>query len=122
MDEPPFLSVGEAVEFFRQIIEGVQFMHHHHIAHRDVMKLNIMMDPNPMSLEPCHPQLYPFTLDAKRKVKFLPRTVKPTRYYLIDFGLSRRYPPHDTSPLEVPIKGGRQDGPRISTSESVSCT
>ncbi|KAL4244331.1 hypothetical protein ABKN59_010146 [Abortiporus biennis] len=55
MDEPPFLSVGEAVEFFRQIIEGVQFMHHHHIAHRDVMKLNIMMDPNPMTVPEFQP-------------------------------------------------------------------
>ncbi|KAL4244330.1 hypothetical protein ABKN59_010149 [Abortiporus biennis] len=32
-----FVSIGEAVEFFRQIIEGIQFMHHHHIAHRDIM-------------------------------------------------------------------------------------
>ena len=52
-DDPEFDTIGETVEFFRQIIEvsatiielllarlmipqGVQFLHHHHIAHRYV--------------------------------------------------------------------------------------
>ncbi|KAJ7680967.1 hypothetical protein DFH06DRAFT_1265694 [Mycena polygramma] len=29
-DEPRFDTIGEAVEFFRQIFEGLQFMRHHH--------------------------------------------------------------------------------------------
>jgi len=33
-NDPRFKSVGEAVEFFRQIFEGLQFMHQCHVAHR----------------------------------------------------------------------------------------
>ncbi|KAG6901307.1 hypothetical protein C0995_013877 [Termitomyces sp. Mi166 len=29
----PFETVGEAVEFFRQIFEGLEFMHEHNVAH-----------------------------------------------------------------------------------------
>jgi len=35
-DEPRFQTVGEAVEFFRQTLEGLQFMHQNHVAHRSV--------------------------------------------------------------------------------------
>ncbi|KAJ3477233.1 hypothetical protein NLI96_g10607 [Meripilus lineatus] len=32
-DDPPFETVGEIVEFFRQIFEGLRFMHQCHVAH-----------------------------------------------------------------------------------------
>ncbi|KAG9227555.1 hypothetical protein CCMSSC00406_0000799 [Pleurotus cornucopiae] len=31
---PAFDTIGEAIEFFRQIFEGLQFMHRNHVAHR----------------------------------------------------------------------------------------
>ncbi|KAF8834112.1 hypothetical protein BDN67DRAFT_1013046 [Paxillus ammoniavirescens] len=34
--EPPFDTIGEAVECFRQLFEGLQFMHKHRVAHRYV--------------------------------------------------------------------------------------
>jgi hypothetical protein len=39
------------------------------------------------------------------------RTQRPPRYYLIDFGISRRYDPANGSPLEDPINGGDKTVP-----------
>ncbi|KAJ7174752.1 hypothetical protein C8R46DRAFT_93550 [Mycena filopes] len=44
-DSPPFDTVGEAVDFFQQIFEGLQFMHKNLVAHRDCSSNNIMMHP-----------------------------------------------------------------------------
>jgi len=33
---PPFLTIGEAIEFFRQVIEGLQVMHKNNVVHRFV--------------------------------------------------------------------------------------
>ncbi|KAI0786602.1 kinase-like domain-containing protein [Abortiporus biennis] len=112
-DYPMFSTIGEAVEFFRQLIEGVQFMHHHDVAHRDIMMLNTMMDPAPVFAEPIHLVVPTFTLDIRRRSKFFTRTVKPTRYYLIDFGLSRRYSENNLHPLEPPIPGGDRTVPEF---------
>ncbi|KAJ7748427.1 hypothetical protein B0H16DRAFT_1553380 [Mycena metata] len=43
-DSPRFNTFGEVVKFFRQMFEGMQFMHHHRVAHRDGNSNNIMMD------------------------------------------------------------------------------
>lgn len=34
--EPHFFMVGEVVEFFRQMLEGLQFMHEEGVAHQSV--------------------------------------------------------------------------------------
>ena len=41
----------------------------------------------------------------------------PVRYYFIDFGLSRRYSPDDTSPLAFPIFGGDKTVPEFQNSK-----
>ncbi|KAI0633261.1 hypothetical protein C8Q77DRAFT_1157496 [Trametes polyzona] len=43
-DSPRFYAVGEAVDCFRELIQGSQFLHQHHVAHRDISTLNVMMD------------------------------------------------------------------------------
>jgi len=55
--DPRFQTIGEGVEFIRQIFEGLQFMHQSHVAHRYCMWLNIMMDPRPMYPKMYHPDL-----------------------------------------------------------------
>ncbi|KAL4247326.1 hypothetical protein ABKN59_007456 [Abortiporus biennis] len=109
--DPPQSLLGELIECIRQIIEGVQFMHESNIAHRDIMFLNTMMDPNPMYPELYHPQSINMTKDMKHRVQHLSRTEKPTTYYLIDFGLSRRYSSNDA--LDLPIEGGIKTVPEF---------
>jgi len=116
-NNPRFDTVGEAVEYFRQIIEGLQFMHDQHVAHRDCMNLNIMMDPKPLFPKMFHPQAPRRTIDFKGRLKHYTRTDRPTKYYLIDFGLSRKYNPADGPPLEYPIWGGDKTVPEFHRSD-----
>ncbi|KAH7905857.1 hypothetical protein BJ138DRAFT_1017134, partial [Hygrophoropsis aurantiaca] len=53
--QPSFDTIGEVVECIRQLLEGLQFMHKHHVAHRDCMALNLMMDATAMYPEAYHP-------------------------------------------------------------------
>jgi hypothetical protein len=41
------------------------------------------------------------------------RTLTPIRYYLVDFGLSRRYNPEDGPPLALPRWGGDKSVPEF---------
>ncbi|KAI0930004.1 hypothetical protein AcW1_008785 [Taiwanofungus camphoratus] len=115
-NNPQFQTVGEAVEYFRQVFEGLQFMHEHHIAHRDCMNLNIMMDPRPLYPDMYHPRLVLRTRDIKWRAKHYTRTVRPTKYYLIDFGLSRKYNLDNGPPREDPIWGGDRTVPEFQQS------
>ncbi|RDX54887.1 hypothetical protein OH76DRAFT_1478401 [Lentinus brumalis] len=88
-----YATVGEALECFRQLFEGLHFMHHNLVAHCDVNLVNVLMDPIPLLSEPPHPNFPKRSFDFKRKVKEHTRTERPTRYYIIDFGLSRKFSP-----------------------------
>ncbi|KAH9920119.1 uncharacterized protein B0H18DRAFT_1025159 [Fomitopsis serialis] len=110
---PRFDTVGEAVDFFRQTLEGLQFIHQHRIAHRDISMLNVMMDPLPLYPKLYHPTDDTMTRDFSRSVRPYTRTERPTRYYFIDFGLSRKYGPEDEHPLELPIFGGDKTVPEF---------
>ncbi|KAI0796162.1 hypothetical protein C8Q75DRAFT_364242 [Abortiporus biennis] len=72
-NNPRFETIGEALEFLRQIFEGLYFMHQYHVVYRsmfiiligtyviltsfyrDCGHLNIMMDPKPLYLNMYHP-------------------------------------------------------------------
>ncbi|CAL1706324.1 unnamed protein product [Somion occarium] len=112
-DNPRIKSIGEAVEFFRQLFEGLQFMHHCCVAHRDCMNLNIMMDPKPLFPQMFHPRDDRRTLDFKGTAKYYTRTARPTKYFFIDFGLSRKYHPGDMPPVEPVIFGGDKTVPEF---------
>jgi len=115
-DDPRFDTFGEAVAFFKQIFEGLQFMHKHHVAHRDCMDLNIMMDATPLYPEPYHPSRVDWKRDFTGSAKPLTRTQRPVKYYLTDFGISRRYDPEDGVPLEEQILGGDDTVPEFKNS------
>jgi len=116
-DTIPFVTIGEAVEFIRQIFEGLQFMHSHQIAHRDCKYNNIMMDAKDLYLHPPHPVAHNMRRDFSGPVKHTTRTRRPVKYYLIDFGLSRRYNPEDMPPLEPPPWGGDRTVPEFLKSD-----
>ena len=85
--------------------------------HRDCMDLNIMMDPVPMFPKLYHPLSKISSMDLKGYAKYYSRTLRPTKYYLIDFGLSRRYRPEDGPPREYPIWGGDKTVPEFQHSD-----
>ncbi|KAI8993985.1 hypothetical protein BD414DRAFT_535053 [Trametes punicea] len=115
--EPRFLTVGEAVECRRQLIEDLDFMHTHHVAHRDIMPLNIMMDPPPL-----FPDLFHFASpwmkrDRYGSPKHYTRTGRPTKYYYIDLGLSRKFNPAKGPSRSWPIWGGDRTVPEFQRSD-----
>ncbi|KAH9057291.1 kinase-like domain-containing protein [Lactarius vividus] len=109
--DPPFRTFGEFVTFYAQICEGVKFMHENHVAHRDCTFENIMLDPSGMYPNSFHPADPRKSKDFRRKVKGYSRTRRPTRYLLIDFGLSRRYDPANGPPLDKALRGGDKSAP-----------
>lgn len=69
--------------------------------HSDVKFDNIMMDHVPLYGEPPHPACEYMKLDfSDFVVKPRSRTLRPIKYYLIDFGHARRYDPSNGPPRE----------------------
>ncbi|KAJ6629476.1 hypothetical protein B0H10DRAFT_1987354 [Mycena sp. CBHHK59/15] len=112
-DKPRFDTFGEAVEFFSQIFKGLRYMHRNNVAHRDCMSLNIMVDATPLYPIPYHPVNEAMKRDYSGRVSHLTRTQRPVKYYLTDFGISRRYPPGVRAPLEPIIEGGDRTVPEF---------
>jgi len=111
-------------------------MHENNVAHRfvafspyihplnmtisDCTAGNIMLDPSNMYPESFHPADMNRSKDFRRKAKWYSRTRRPTKYLLIDFGLSRRYDPADGPPLDKPYKGGDKSAPEHQDTERLS--
>ena len=150
-ENPPFQTIGEVVEFFRQIFEVATFftitplVHVHPIlftgvatyaskSHRssvsyfqhllvwifhflgvsDCKYNNIMADPLRLYEYPPHPFELFKRRDFSGEVKVCStRTQTPIKYYLVDFGLSRRYDPEGGPPLELPRWGGDNSVPEF---------
>ena len=68
-----------------------------------------MLDPSEMYPDGYHPVQLNRSRDFKRRAKRHTRTERPPRYYLIDFGLSRRY--HSRDALDDPLRGGDKSAP-----------
>lgn len=77
------------------------------------MTLNIMMDPKPTFPNGFHPVLHRRNRNFMGPAKHFTRTARPSKYYIIDFGLSIKYP-HDTpNPRAIPIFGGDKSVPEF---------
>ncbi|KAF9544086.1 hypothetical protein CPC08DRAFT_716571 [Agrocybe pediades] len=112
---PIFDTVGEAVDCIRQTLEGLQFLHEHHTAHRDFNIHNLMMDCS-MFPDGFHPAKNLHKPDLSGPAKYYTRTQRPPKYYIIDFGRSRQYDANNTTPLEDIIHGGDRTVPEFQTS------
>ena len=101
-------TIGEIVEYLRQVIEGVNFMHKHGFAHQyvifvwgnilaltrrsDINNNNIMMDSRPLYTAPVHPWKTWMRRDWTGPARPpSTRTENPVKYYFIDFGISSSY-------------------------------
>jgi serine/threonine protein kinase len=108
-------------------------MHENNVAHRfvvfaahipapnmtisDCTAGNIMFDPSNMYPESFHPAEMNRSKDFRRKAKWYSRTRRPTKYLLIDFGLSRQYDPANGPPLDKPYRGGDKSAPEHEDTE-----
>ncbi|KAG6823079.1 hypothetical protein H0H92_011475, partial [Tricholoma furcatifolium] len=107
-EDVPFETIGEAVEFFRQIFEGLEFMHENNIRHGDCKYDNIMADAVHLYKTPPHPFNSGQTLDFSGLPSVIfSRTRKPVKYYLIDFDLAKEYPSGTPRLERVPWGGDR---------------
>ncbi|TFK47138.1 hypothetical protein OE88DRAFT_1714631 [Heliocybe sulcata] len=73
-DFPRFDTVGEVIAFIRQILEGMEFMHRHLIAHRDANARNIMLDGKAMYPKSWHPAAPEFRPDFGGPAEHFTRT------------------------------------------------
>ncbi|OCB91920.1 hypothetical protein A7U60_g788 [Sanghuangporus baumii] len=90
-NKPPFFSVDEMLDFMKQVLEGLVFMHSVGVAHRDCSDMNIMFDGAGMYPNGFHASVW--NLD-ERGIPTYPRRrrdVQSVRYYFTDFGLSSRF-------------------------------
>ncbi|TFK74315.1 hypothetical protein BDN72DRAFT_833667 [Pluteus cervinus] len=113
----PFDTFGEIVDFVKQLFTGVQYLHHHHIAHRDIGIPNILMEGEQMFPEGWNHFRGHLTPRGDKHSTFFRRSLRPPKYYLIDFGLSRQYDASETNPLEPPIAGGDRSVPEFTTNK-----
>ncbi|RDX54890.1 hypothetical protein OH76DRAFT_1397195 [Lentinus brumalis] len=102
-----FTTVGEVLECLRQLFQGLQFIHSNLVGHCDLQILNVMMDPTPLFSDMPHPAYPKKSYDFKKKVTGYTRTERPTKYYIIDFGLSRKFSPGDAFIAPTSFGGDR---------------
>lgn len=76
------------------------------------MNKNTMIDPKPLFPKMYHPVANRRNRNFKGKAKYHTRTARPAKYFLIDFGLSRKYT-GDDCPMEIPILGGDKTVPEF---------
>ncbi|KAG6835155.1 hypothetical protein H0H93_004373 [Arthromyces matolae] len=109
-----FETIGEVVDFCRQIFEGLEFMHTNNVIHGDCKWNNTMADALCLFSSPPHP-VYPFKRRNHRGYTSVrSRTKKPIKYFLIDFGLSQFCPPEEAPHLREPPWGGDLSVPEFS--------
>ncbi|KAF8518180.1 kinase-like domain-containing protein [Gautieria morchelliformis] len=116
-DDPHFQFRSECVEFFRQSLQGLEFMHEHNIAHRDACHGNIMMDSSRLIPKGFHftsqwshtgvPSAEGFTYTTRL-------AVAPVDYFFIDFGLSTWFASFEDRHLELGMGGQNKTVPELS--------
>lgn len=75
------------------------------------------MHPKPLFIDSFHPFRPHRTRDLKGTSRHYSRTQRPTKYFLIDFGLSRQYDPLVANPVEPVIFEGDNTVPEFKSLE-----
>ena len=77
------------------------------------MQFNVMMDPRPVFPEMFHPRIPDSNLQFTGDPKCSRRTKHPVKYYIIDFGLCRKFDIDNPTPLDYPVMGGDKTVPEF---------
>ncbi|OSC97558.1 hypothetical protein PYCCODRAFT_1376921 [Trametes coccinea BRFM310] len=113
-DDPEFVMVGDVIDFVSQMLEGLEFLHSHRIAHRDIAPPNVMMDGSSLYPDGHHPVYTTCSPDLIEEITPLLRMDHPVRYYYVDFGLSVRFQ-SGASTLVVGDVGRDEEVPELSS-------
>ncbi|KAI0345516.1 hypothetical protein BDW22DRAFT_883319 [Trametopsis cervina] len=89
INKPPFVTVGEVMDFVGQMLEGLDFLHTHGVAHRNGDISNVMMDANAL-LRRYHAMNADSNPTADHPAQMLPRHRTGVRYYFGDSDLAMR--------------------------------
>jgi len=116
-DDPDFYAVGEAIEFVKQTLEGVQYMHDRNVAHRDLASPNIMMDGRSLYPKGFHPSAQYMSPSCKTRAAHLRRIhAPPVKYVFVDFGISIKFSESQERLTFDTL--GREDAPELEDAET----
>ncbi|KAI9059871.1 hypothetical protein FKP32DRAFT_1093163 [Trametes sanguinea] len=96
-NDPEFIMIGDVVDFVSQMLESLLFLHGHTVAHRDIAPQNVMMDGRSLYPHGHHPVWRDRSPDAIEDLIPLARIDHPVKYYYVDFGLSVRFSPGEST-------------------------
>ncbi|RDB18694.1 hypothetical protein Hypma_014745 [Hypsizygus marmoreus] len=114
-DKLPFRRFGEFAEAVQQFLQGLEFMHEHNIVHRDACFYNLMMDTSKAMPRGFHFARWRSHDGLKYGLHWHDRwSVRPVKYYFIDFGLSHQYPRGRKNILDGGIFGQDRTVPEMS--------
>ncbi|KAH8987869.1 kinase-like domain-containing protein [Lactarius akahatsu] len=114
LNEPPFESIGEILDFVDQILKGLTFMHSKGVAHRDCSPKNILMDAANMYPLGFHPVRDIYLHDVSTLAPIIPRSEVGVKYYFVDYGISSYFPAGSQERLVLGTAGRDQDVPELS--------
>ncbi|GJJ15771.1 hypothetical protein Clacol_010049 [Clathrus columnatus] len=94
-DPRKLIDVGDAIDFFRQIIEGIMFLHQLHIAYGGCRSENIVVQTTKSYGDSMRRALRLASSSIKGTNPIVPSTTRVIRrYHLVDFSQSRGYDPN----------------------------
>ncbi|THG95880.1 hypothetical protein EW145_g7886 [Phellinidium pouzarii] len=112
-NDPPFYAVGEVIDFVRQTLEGLEYMHEEGVVHLDCAGGNIMMDGTPLFPDGFHPSMNDRNINGIDDAKCRRRIDFPVKYYFVDFGLSK-FLRDDGDNVVIGHNGQDQEVPELS--------
>ncbi|KAF9226877.1 hypothetical protein BS17DRAFT_749073 [Gyrodon lividus] len=95
-NHPEFEIVAEVLDFMKQVLQGLKFMHDNRVTHGDCVTINIMMDAKYLCPYGWHPIAVEDTRNFIGKLYHKNRSDVEVVYYFIDFGLSTLHPQGQT--------------------------
>lgn len=133
-NDPPFVFIYEVTDFIRQTLEvctvhitglihsliyrqGLLFIHHQSVAHRDLSDLNIMMDASHLFPDGVHPTASLALPPGRGTARYLNRADVPSiRYHITDFGIATRFEDVDETRFVIGMDAQDKTVPELSDS------